>query len=391
MHRQNRIIVTLMSGLFLFISAPISNADGEGVVGGGVVTTSTVSSLLDDNSGITILTGTLDTDPGVSTFTSFDPAITSEFVENPDLYVVNSSGILLEAAGSYQDNSDYASALTTILTDNNVTSFGGYQTPVVVDVGALSFDFTAAAGHNTVSIDFILASGEYSGGDWDIAGIFINGTNYAFLPNDNVLRVNSGAQITNVCSYGRASGCYISNYTIDGDILGTLSPNLTLYAPINADSINTFSASVANTDDDILPSYLLLSNFHSFIASDITVSTFTLVEEVLNFGIQLEDANVTTPLPEFKPVANQSSEITGISVSAADTNNNVTIVVTGKFIETVLAVDVNGSRVSNGAWKQTSASITLTVPAVASGIYSVGIWNGSLPALHCQTVVVTTK
>jgi len=406
MFRKNSTLVILMSGLFLFISAPISNADVEGVVAVGEVDSSTVSALLGDDS-ITIVTETLDTDANANTFASFDPQIDEEFVPDPENYVLNSSGILLAAAGSYAEyeeinlgNNTYGTALLELIVANNVTAFGTEFAPSVVDLGAVSFDFTASAGHNTVPLDFILASGEHYEGDYDIAGIFINGINYAYLPNENVLRVNSEAQITNVCSNGGGAGCMNSDYTINGGILGTISPKLTMYAPINPDAVNTFSASVANTTDNILPSYLLLSNFYSFEADfSIGASAFTFEGEILDFGIQLDEGiNVSPSEPSepsepslrFYSMPNQSSEITGISISTADANN-VTIIVTGKFIEKVLAIDVNDRRVLTDAWEQTSTSITLTVPAVASGIYAVQIWNGSFPTLQSQTVLVTTK
>jgi len=390
-----------MSGLFLFISAPISNAVVEGVVAVDVVDSSTVSDLLGVDS-IIIVTETLDTDAGANTFASFDPQIGEEFVPDPGNYVLTSSGILLTAAGGYAEaneinlgNNTYGTALMDLIAENNVTAFGSEYAPAVVDLGAVSFDFTASAGHNTVSLDFILASGEHYDGDYDIAGIFINGINYAYLPNGNVLRVNSEAQITNVCTDGDFNGCEDSDYSINGGILGTISPMLTMYAPINPDAVNTFSAIVANTSDNVLGSYLLLSNFHSFETNySIGADAFTTFEgEILDFGIQLdEEINVSpsAPSPRIYSEPNQSSEITGISISTADANN-VTIIVTGKFIEKVLAIDVNDRRVSTDAWKQTSTSITLTVPAVASGIYAVQIWNGSFPTLQSQTVVVTSK
>jgi hypothetical protein len=388
--------VILISGLFLFISAPFSNASESVVdVSNPVSNESNIDALLGSESGIAITAATVATDQGVYTFSGFNPAITSEYVQDPESYVINISGILLKAEGSYNDNSTYAADLENVIIDNLVTDINTGMSPTVVDVGAISFDFTVSEGHNTISLDFILASGEYYDGDWDIAGIFINDVNYAFLPNGNVLRVNSDAQITNVCSIGSPGGCYVSDYSINGDVLGTLSPKLTLYAPINEGTSNNFTASVANTSDDILPSYLLLSNFNSFTAAQSIgesafTSSFILNDVEFDFGIQIDTPYVNQPSPRFYSMPNQSSEITGISISTADANN-VTIIVTGKFIEKVLAIDVNDRRVLTDAWEQTSTSITLTVPAVASGIYAVQIWNGSFPTLQSQTVLVTTK
>lgn len=396
MFRKNSILVMLLSGLFLSISVPFSNA-GEGVGGTPEVVDSTnVSGLVGVGSEIVIDVNTLDVESDAYTFSGFDAVISSDLVPDPESYVLDSTGILLQPLNELQwppaqETNSFTTALEALVEEKTVISANTGLLANVTDAAGLSFNFTAGEGHNTVSLDFILASGEYYGGDWDVAGIFINGTNFAFLPNGKVLRVNTEAQISNVCSNGFAGGCLQSDYTINEGILGTLSPKLTVYAPIYVNSTNTFSASVANTDDNYLPSYLLLSNFQSYFAEDITASSFTLVEEVFNYGIQIEGDFVETPFAVDSIKLNQSSEITGISASTADANNNVTIIVTGKFIEEVRAIDVNDRRVSPNAWKQTSTSITLTVPAVASGIYAVQIWNGSFPVLQSQTVVVTTK
>ena len=400
--RKNSIKVILMSGLFLFISAPLSSA-GEGVVGDPQAVGSTnVSDLLGIGSAITIdIANNLVIEADAYTFDSFNAAISSELVPDPAIYVLDSTGILLQPLNQFgypplEEDNSFTTALQALAVANDVVNLNNGQPTNVTDAAGLSFDFTGGDGHDTISLDFILASGEYFQGDWDIAGIYINGTNYAFLPNGNVLRVNSEAQIANVCADGSPAGCYGSDYSVNNGVLGTISPKLTLYAPINPDQTNNFSASVANTDDNILGSYLLLSNFQSFLAVEQTISTFTLNDEIFDFGIQIDAPPVDTP-PVYIPVRAaapfplQSSEITGISVSTADANNNVTIIVTGKFIEQVRSIDVNDRRVSPGAWKQTSTTITLTVPAVASGVYVVQIFNGAAPALESQTIIVATK
>lgn len=400
MFRRNSIIVALISGLFLFISAPFSNAN-EGVAGvPQEVGSANVSDLLGIGSAIVIdTTNNLVIEADAYTFDSFDAVISSELVLDPASYVLDSSGILLQSlnqSNRLEEDNFFIEELQALVVENNIINANFNQLSNVTDAAGLSFDFTGGAGHNTISLDFILASGEYFEGDWDIAGIFINGANYALLPNGNVLRVNSEAQIANVCSSGDGAGCFSSNYSVNGGVLGTISPKLTLYAPIDPDETNSFSASVANTDDNILGSYLLLSNFQSFTTEQfLETKTFIFEEEIFDFGIQLDAPPVDAPPVDAPflgiPDPLQLSEIKGISVSTADANNNVTITVTGKFIEEVRNIDVNNRRVLADSWKQTSASITLTVPAVASGVYAVDIWNGSAPVLERQTVVVATK
>jgi hypothetical protein len=156
-----------------------------------------------------------------------------------------------------------------------------------------------------------------------------------------------------------------------------LDPNLTDH---------TFVAIVANTDDTVLPSSLLLSNFQSFGVAQELMSVFS-------YGIQIEEEVVVTPLIPRTPVPdpNQSSEITGATVSSPDAKNNVTIEIKGSFLEKVRNIDVNGRRIALGDWAQDGSTVTFTIPAVTSESYSVQIWNGSLPLLQVQTIVITNN
>jgi hypothetical protein len=249
----------------------------------------------------------------------------------------------------------------------------------------VSFTFSADPNANSVSLDFILASGEHFDGDWDLAGIYIDGVNYAYLPNEHLLRVNSTAQVANVCNQGYSSGCFVSDYTLNGVILGTISTKLTMLAALNSNIVNhTFVAIVANTNDTILPSSLLMSNFQTFGVAPQLVSTFS-------YGIQVEEEVVVTPPPPPLPDPNQLSEITGTSVTGPDAANNVTIKVSGTFPEKVRNIDVNGRRISPDSWVRDSTTVTFSVPVAASGSYAVQIWNGSFPVLQLQTVQITTK
>jgi hypothetical protein len=160
-----------------------------------------------------------------------------------------------------------------------------------------------------------------------------------------------------------------------------------MYAALSPDlAVHTFVAIVANTDDTILPSSLLLSNFQSFGVAQQLVSTFS-------YGIQIEEEEVAVVTVKAEPVPDpiQMSEITGTSVSSPDAGNNVTITILGKFPQAVRNVDVNDRRISLDSWMQDSSTITFTVPATASGSYAVQIWNGSLPLLQVQTIVIVTS
>jgi hypothetical protein len=166
--------------------------------------------------------------------------------------------------------------------------------------------------------------------------------------------------------------------------LGTISKKLTLYAALDgAISSHTFVAIVANTQDNIFPTSLLMSNLQTYgvATEDISLYSVGISYEVIDI---VEAPQVTADVPV------QQSSITSSSVSAPDKNMNVTIKVTGNFIEKILNVDVNGRGVSGETWTQDATTVTIKVPATASGKYLVQLYNHSAPILDPQSVMATS-
>lgn len=429
--------ILLFTTVFLISSSASSQADPNTYA--PMVASSDSSSLLAPNSGIVIDALTVEIQNNVYTFTNFDPQFTTtnscidsnpndlnnpfgscnpfdssgqiqSLIPNPENYVLSSPGVLVQAGGNDPNTSAAATALTALINDlDNASQFAFL--PRVTNLSSLQFSFSTQPGADSVTLDFILASGEHYKGDWDLAGIFIDGENFATLPNGRLLRVNESAEITNVCNFGFGGGCELSNYDVNSVILGTISPKLTLFAPLNSNlSSHTFMAAVANTDDIALSSSLLISNFQAFGASQ-EISAFA-------FGIQLEEEftvaleevilqelnsnsdsgpvviqiSIPEPLQISIPDPLQKSKITSSSITAADSNNDyVKITLKGEFPEAVRNIDVNGRRVSVDSWQQDSSTITVTVPAVGSGSYVVNVWNGSAPVLPSEIVIATSK
>jgi hypothetical protein len=389
-------IAVLISALLISIGAsPFSQANGPVDPPNTYTEADTATDftiVLGEDSGITVEAADDVVVNKVYTFTSFDPDISAK-VPDPENYVLSSSGVLLQSRSAEleddpvwetdgseleTDTSEYADLLTALLASKSIDG------QPVRDLSVLEFKFTTTdVNANSVSLDFMLASKESVEGDWDLAGIFIDGVNYAVLPNGQLLRVNAAAQITDVCDDGDADGCDASDYDINGVILSALSTKLTLNAALAANTeVHTFIAIMANTKDNSWASSLLLGNFKSYNFTPAEISTFSL-------GIQIEEEEVIEPPAPPLPDPNQLSTITGTTVSAADSSGNVTITVAGSFPETVRNIDVNGRRLVAENWKQDSSSVSITVPVAATGNYVVQIWNGSFPVLQVQTVIAT--
>ena len=372
-------IAVLVFALLISIGAsPLSQANGlmDPITYTAATTGTDITVVLAPGATISIDTSSVDIKNNVYTFTSFDPDISAK-VPDPENYTLPSSGVLLQSRSGTITANAYQQSLSELLAENQI------EGQTVTDLSAVAFQFTVGGGETAISLDFILASNESVQGDWDLAGIFIDGVNYAFLPNGQLLRVNESAQITDVCEYQGFSGCFASNYALNGVSLGTMSPKLTLNAQLTSNTgTHTFVAIMANTNDTIYPSSLLFGNFQTIGAQQQQVSTFS-------FGIQIEEEEVIAPPAPPLPDPNQLSTITGTTVSAVDSSGNVTITVAGSFPETVRNIDVNGRRLVAENWKQDGTSVSVTVPVAASGSYAVQIWNGSFPVLQVQTVTAT--
>lgn len=378
---MKKSIAIIVSALLISIGASsLSQANGpiDPNTYTAAITGTDITVVLAPGATISIDTSSVDIQNNVFTFTSYDSDISAK-VPDPENYILQSSGVLLQSRSSSIIQNAYWQSLTDLLAENLIPNQN------VTDLSAVAFEFTVSGGETAISLDFMLASNESVQGDYDLAGIFIDGVNYAFLPNGQLLRVNESAQITDVCETQDLSFCYTSNYFLNGITLGAITQKLTLNAQLTSTTgTHTFVAIMANTIDYIAPSSLLLGNFQAIGAVQQQDPTFS-------FGIQIEEEEVIeAPAPPL-PDPNQLSTITGTTVSAADSSGNVTITVAGTFLETVRNIDVNGLRISPNGWAQDSTSVTFTVPAAASGSYAVQIWNGSMPVLQRQTIDITTK
>ena len=127
----------------------------------------------------------------------------------------------------------------------------GYTSVVVTGVNSLKFDFTVPAGISSVNLDFLFASQETYTSDWDIAGVFVDGVNYAKLPNGRILRVTTASELNNYYS-SLLSGW--DSWAVPQTVVGLLDLTKTTH---------TIKIAVADTDDQLVPSGLFLSSLRT--------------------------------------------------------------------------------------------------------------------------------
>jgi len=88
------------------------------------------------------------------------------------------------------------------------------------------------------------------------------------------------------------------------------------------------------------------------------------------------------------PSPAQMSRIDSLSPIFGEAEKVAPVVLTGKFIETILRIAVNGIELPSGSWKQTSTAISFLMPTAKVGTYSIELFNGSVPLLPTQSFVV---
>ena len=132
-----------------------------------------------------------------------------------------------------------------------VLDTAGYTAVKVTGVSALSFDFTVPAGVTSVNLDFIFASQEYYTSKWDIAGVFIDGVNYAKLPNGQILRITPVAQLNYYTSPLLPEW---QSWAAPQTVVGLLDLSRTTH---------TIKMAVADTDDQLVPTGLFLASLRT--------------------------------------------------------------------------------------------------------------------------------
>jgi hypothetical protein len=164
---------------------------------------------------------------------------------------IGSPGIYLDSIGSSPGASN------TVLRDKlvSVLSAGGYPT-TVTQITALTFQVIADSATSSVSMNYAFASRESCGENWDVAAVLVDNTNYAYLANGKVIRVNPASSNTLITPTSQFSGitCWSSVQTIVGILNKTANP-----PNASGFSTHTITIAVADTGDTAVPSTFMVS------------------------------------------------------------------------------------------------------------------------------------
>jgi hypothetical protein len=227
------------------VSVPSANAAANDLAAVASATAA-ANLLLNGATGVT-LTGTptliaSNSSTAIKQYTSIDQGAGRQ---------ISGSGIYLDSIGSSPG------ANNTVLRDKlvSVLSAGGYST-TVTQITALTFQVIADSATSSVSMNYAFASRESCGADWDVAAVLVDNTNYAYLANGKVIRVNPASGNTFITPTSQFSGitCWSSVQTIVGLFDKTANP-----PNASGFSTHTITIAVADTGDTAVPSTFMVS------------------------------------------------------------------------------------------------------------------------------------
>jgi hypothetical protein len=102
-----------------------------------------------------------------------------------------------------------------------------------------------------------------------------------------------------------------------------------------------------------------------------------LVDQIANNEVPVVEGDRRDPI--------QQSKTDSISGLLNGDQSLVSITVNGNFIENIVAIMLNGEKISYGSWNQNLTSVTFLAPKSMSGVYEVQIFNAAVPLVNSQS------
>jgi len=186
------------------------------------------------------------------------------------------------------------------------------------------------------------------------AAIALSSTSETVAPNTAL----TGYTITSSNNFGGG----VVNYSISPNISNT--PGL---------SFSTTTGRITGTPTTLASAQTYTISANNY-ASPSGTATFTIT-------VGTPPAPPAISIPD--PI--QLSSVTGISPQTAVPGEATPVVISGKFVEKITNISINGNNLPAGSWTQNATSISLTIPKGDAGKYEITLYNGSAPLLKVPT------
>jgi hypothetical protein len=109
---------------------------------------------------------------------------------------------------------------------------------------------------------------------------------------------------------------------------------------------------------------------------------------IYSYHLTTFGAHIFAAVKVHVPDPLQLSSISSMVPETSTFNTVTPIVISGTFTEKIANISLNDINMAAGSWTQTPTTVSLSMPAGALGIYSIQIWNGSVPLLPIQAFTI---
>lgn len=235
--------------------------------------------LLATNSGINIVAGST-TYQGVNNASIAQSAQYSNFNlapsngSSPTLSLAN--GILLTTGNANLPMSNTSSEFSAIVDSGTNAQLAALTGSVISDANVLGFSFTVAEGVNSISARFVFGTDEFDEQPvTDIFGFFVDGINYAYFPNGQLIS-NTPDSNNFIDNTGGTYGIEYDGLTNVLTVTGLLDSSLTTH---------TFMVGIADTTDRIIDSGVFITSLAAGISNSGGIEDPTDVPEPASLGL----------------------------------------------------------------------------------------------------------
>ena len=109
----------------------------------------------------------------------------------------------------------------------------------------------------------------------------------------------------------------------------------------------------------------------------------------ISFNISSGSQNSLPPTAAVSaPDPAQQSKILVTPRVITSSDAGIIVLIQGHLIEKIASIQINGAPISRGSWVQTSDGVTFTLPINTAGSLSIQLFNGAVPVLPAQNLVV---
>jgi hypothetical protein len=201
--------------------------------------------------------------------------------------------------------------------------------------------------------------------------------------------------LANLISYNQDRLDHIDHFTANGALLLNAPVRNTFTFHLNPDNSMSIITFTSSTDVQYRNGCVLSQDAAPVTLEECGILQATSFAEIMEIITQLNAELGADDVVKQQSTIESSGPLKKVStdpgVKLLVSGSTADLVITGNFVEKILNIDVNQTALAADAWVQTPTSITISAPNDSTGIYDVVLYNGSVPLLEPQHIVVEQK